>query len=285
MQATIVTSLEDSYSSSESLARGSNFYSGFRLLPAKKRRALCAVYAFMRQCDDISDNEGGVEEKRARFAEWREVFEEAMRGGHADHHTLPALRDTVRAFNIPVDYLRQLIDGTEMDLTATRYATFDDLYRYCYRVASVVGLVCIHIFEFQEEKAKEQAEACGIAFQLTNILRDIKEDFRRGRIYLPLEDMQRFKYTEENLRREVMDERFRKLMGFEAERARAFYAKGRPLERLIKRDSRPAFRAMYGSYEALLRHIERRKYDVLTKRVRLNPLEKMRILFESLTSW
>ena len=285
MQATIVTTLEDSYSNSEKVARGSNFYSGFRLLPAKKRRALCAVYAFMRQCDDISDNEGGVEEKRVRFAEWRAMFEEAMRGGYAHHHTLPALRDTVRAFHIPVDYLRKLIDGTEMDLTAARYATFDDLYSYCYRVASVVGLVCIHIFEFQEEGAKEQAEACGIAFQLTNILRDVKEDLQRDRIYLPLEDMQRFKYTEDDLRRGVIDERFRKLMRFEVERARAFYTKGRPLARLIERDSRPAFRAMYGSYEAILRHIERRKYDVLTKRVRLKPLEKMRILFESFTPW
>jgi len=279
------TNLDDSYRRSESLARGSSFYSGFRLLPAKKRRALSAIYAFMRQCDDISDNEGTIEEKRERFAEWRAMFEEAMCGGFGDHPTLPALRDTVQAFHIPLDYFHKLIDGTDMDLTATRYATFDELYRYCYHVASVVGFVCIYVFEFQEEKAKEHAEACGIAFQLTNILRDIKEDLQRNRLYLPLEDMECFEYTEDELRREVMDERFRELMRFEAERARAFYVKGRPLTSLIERDSRPAFRAMFGTYEAILRRIERRKYDVLSGRVRLKPHEKVRILFESLISW
>ena len=285
MQATAVTNLKDSYRRSESVARGSNFYNAFRLLPWKKRRALSAVYAFMRQCDDISDNEGSVEEKRERFADWRALFEKAMRGEHTNYPTLPALRDTVQAFHIPVNYFHELIDGTEMDLTATRYATFDDLYRYCYQVASVVGLVCICIFEYQEEEAKQHAEACGIAFQLTNILRDIKEDLQRNRLYLPLEDMQRFKYTEDDLRREVMDERFRKLMKFEAERARAFYAKGRPLTELIARDSRPAFRAMFGTYETILRCIEQRKYDVLSKRVHLQPHDKVRILFESLISW
>jgi phytoene synthase len=239
----------------------------------------------MRQCDDISDNEGSVEEKRERFARWRALFEEAMQGGHANHPTLPALRDTVQAFHIPIEYFRALIDGTEMDLAATRYATFDDLYCYCYRVASVVGLVCICIFEFKEEEAKQRAEACGIAFQLTNILRDIKEDLQRNRVYIPLEDMLRFEYTEDDLRHEVMDERFRKLMKFEAERAQSYYASGRPLTGLIEKDSRPAFRTMYGTYETILRRIEQRNYDVLSKRVRLRPDEKMRILFESLVSW
>jgi 15-cis-phytoene synthase len=283
--ATTSTNLAASYRDCEGIARGSNFYSGFRLLPAKKRHALSAVYAFMRRCDDISDNDGSAVAKRQQFAEWRAMFREAMRGEPAAHPTLPALCDTVRTYHIPVEYFYELIRGTEMDLTTASYSTFDELYRYCYRVASVVGLICIHIFGFREGRAKQYAEACGVAFQLTNILRDVKEDLQRGRIYLPLEDLGRFSYTEDDLRHEVIDERFRRLMAFEVERAQAFYLKGRPLLELIERDSRPAFWAMFESYETILQHIERRGYDVLCGRVRLRRREKLRIVLKALTKW
>jgi 15-cis-phytoene synthase len=282
---TTSTHLAASYRDCEGIARGSNFYSGLRLLPVKKRHALSAVYAFLRRCDDISDDEGSPEMKRQQFAQWRAMFGRAMRGETALHPTLPALCDTVRAFHIPVEYFDELIRGTEMDLTTAMYPTFDDLYRYCYHVASVVGLICIHIFGFREAQAKQCAEACGVAFQLTNILRDVKEDLQRGRIYLPLEDLGRFSYTEDDLRREVMDERFRKLMAFEVERARAYYLKAEPLLGLIERDSRPAFWAMFESYETLLERIERRGYDVLCERVRLRRRDKLRIVLKAVAKW
>ena len=282
MQATAVTNLKDSYRRSESVARGSNFYSGFRLLPSKKRLALSAVYAFMRQCDDISDNEGSINGKREQFVRWRALFDQAMRGHHLEPFTLDALRDTVQRFEIPIDCFHKLIDGTEMDLARDCYPTFDELYSYCYHVASIVGLICLHIFGFRDPKAKECAEACGIAFQLTNILRDIKEDLQRNRIYLPLEDLRRFGYTEEDLRREVKDERFHALMGFEVERAQGFYGRARPLVGMLERDSRSAFWAMFESYRSILRNIVRYDYDVLRQRVGLKSGDKLRIVIKAL---
>jgi phytoene synthase len=279
---TTSASLEASYRDCEDIARASNFYSGFRLLPRKKRQALSAVYAFMRQCDDISDNEGSTNRKREQFVRWRALFDQAMRGHHLEPFTLDALRDTVQRFEIPIDCFHKLIDGTEMDLTRDCYSTFDELYSYCYHVASIVGLICLHIFGFRDPRAKECAEACGIAFQLTNILRDIKEDLQRNRIYLPLEDLRRFGYTKDDLRREVKDERFRALMGFEVERAQSFYGRARPLVGMLERDSRSAFWAMFESYRSILRNIVRHDYDVLRQRVGLNSGDKFRIVIAAL---
>lgn len=280
MQA--ATALDASYRLCDTFAQKSSFYSGFRLLPPRKHRALSAVYAFMRHCDDISDTEGAVERKTQEFAEWRGLFELAVRNGNGTHPILPALHDTIRNFGIPVDYFHKLIDGTQMDLTISRYETFQDLYQYCYHVASVVGIICIYIFEFQDPTAIERAEACGVAFQLTNILRDIKEDFLRGRIYIPAEDMRRFEYTPEDLGRQIRDERFTTLMKFEADRARSYYEKAEPLTALLARDSRAAFRAMFGSYRSILRHIEKRGFDVLSSRIRLRTDEKLGIMLRAL---
>ena len=279
------TKLADSYRDCENIARASNFYNGFRLLPRRKRQALSAVYAFMRQCDDISDDEGSAADKQEEFVRCRKLFDQVIRGNCYQHSTLPALYDTVRTFQIPAEYFIKLIDGTEMDLTTASYRSFEDLYRYCYHVASTVGLICIHIFGFHDSRAQECAEACGIAFQLTNILRDVKEDLKRHRIYLPLEDFQRFNYTESELRLELMDERFRDLMRFEAQRARTFYLKARPLVGMLERDSRPAFWAMFESYQCLLKNIERRNYDVLSRRVQLTLQNKFQILLWALTKW
>jgi phytoene synthase len=277
--------LEDSYRHCESIARRSNFYNGFRLLPPAKRRALSAVYAFMRQCDDISDDDGSMPEKRQQFQNWRAQFEAVMRGEPTPHAILPAFGHTVQRFKIPVEYFHKLIDGTEMDLTTTRYSTFDELYDYCFHVASIVGLVCLHIFGFRQERAKTCAEACGIAFQLTNILRDIKEDLQRDRIYLPLEDLRRFGYSEYDLRREVMDDRFRTLMAFEVARARRYYASARPLVGFIERNSRPAFWTMYESYNTILNHIEACRYDVFSVRAKLNPRDAFTIILKALLKW
>jgi phytoene synthase len=281
----LATNLEISYRDCEDLARASNFYSGFRLLPKRKRQALSAVYAFLRQCDDISDEEGSAAEKKQLFTHWRACFDQAMQGDAAYHTTLPALCDAVQAFRIPVDYFYKLIDGTEMDLTRTSYPTFDDLYQYCYHVASIVGLICLHIFGFRETQAKDLAEACGVAFQLTNILRDIKEDLQRDRVYLPLEDLQRFNYSQDDLRREVMDERFRALMAFEVERARSFYVKAHPLVGMLERDSRPAFWAMFESYQSILHNIEQQGYNVLGHRIGLRPQDRLRVVLKALMKW
>ena len=280
------TNLEISYRDCENIARASNFYSGLRLLPKRKRQALSAVYAFLRQCDDISDEEGSAAEKKQLFTHWRARFGQALQGDPAYHPTLPALCDAVHAFRIPVDYFYKLIDGTEMDLTRTSSADRSPTpNQYCYHVASIVGLICLHIFGFREAQAKDLAEACGIAFQLTNILRDIKEDLERDRVYLPLEDLQRFNYSPDDLRREVMDERFRALMAFEVERARSFYVKAHPLVGMLERDSRPAFWAMFESYQSILHNIEQLGYNVLGHRIGLRPQDRLRVVLKALMKW
>jgi len=235
----------------------------------------------MRQCDDISDNAGTVETKREQFQQWQETFLQAMNDDDTQHPTLLALRDTVNQFRIPLDYFLQLIQGTEMDLTTNRYSTFEELYRYCYHVASVVGLICIQVFEYEKERAKECAKACGIAFQLTNILRDIREDLDRDRVYLPLKDLERFHYSENDLRNNVTDKRFHDLVHFQIVRARAYYAEAAPLAEMICEDSRAAFLVMYRSYLSLLQHIEDKGSKILDERVHLSKAEKLKILLQA----
>ncbi len=175
-----------SYAWCERLARqqAGNFYHAFRLLPADQRRAMCALYAFLRVADDVTDGPEAVAEKRLALAEWRQQLDEALAGVY--HHPLhPAFHHTVQQYHIPRRYLDDVLDGVGMDLDTDHYDTFADLYRYCYRVASAVGLACIHIWGFAEKRATDYAEAAGIALQLTNILRDVGEDAARGRVYLP----------------------------------------------------------------------------------------------------
>ncbi len=268
------------------MTRQSNFYAGFRLLPTLKFRSFSAVYAFMRQCDDISDEPASVEEKAKKFQIWRSVFNRAMEGDASAHPMLPALIDTVRRFHIPHKLFHQLIDGTEMDLTANRYETFDQLLKYCYHVASVVGLISIYLFGYKDQsQAQECAEACGIAFQLTNILRDVKEDFQNDRVYLPQEDLRRFNYSERELAKQTKDERFYALMQFEADRATHYYEKARPLLQLIDRDSRAAFWSMYLSYRTILRQIQARNFPVFFERVRLSQGQRLGIVLKALTKF
>jgi phytoene synthase len=277
--------LADSYRAAEAVARrrARNFYYSFVILPPERRRGLCAVYAFMRYCDDISDGAASVENKRELLHKWRAQLDAAMAGDCMGSRIMPAFLDTVQRFSIPAQYFHWIIDGAEMDLSIDRYQTFDDLYRYCFNVASAVGLVCIQIYGYTDERAKEYAEYCGIAFQLTNILRDVKEDAEMGRIYLPHEDLGRFDYTPEDLRKGIMDARFRKLMTFEAERAAEYYAKARNLLPLINETSRPALWAMMEIYRRLLGKIIRRQYDVFGSLVRLSSLAKASIVLKALT--
>ncbi|HEY2827234.1 MAG TPA: phytoene/squalene synthase family protein, partial [Pirellulales bacterium] len=190
---------------------------------------------------------------------------------------LPALADTVARYRIPLEYLTAVIDGVEMDLAGQRYETFTELEQYCERVASVVGLACIHIWGFRGEQALRPARQCGVAFQLTNILRDLKEDAQRGRVYLPQEDLQRFGYSAEALRQKETSRAFFDLIQFEIARAEKFYAAAAELEPLLERDGRRVFCAMTATYRAVLAKIKRRPEEVFQRRIRLSRWEKARI--------
>lgn len=278
------SSLAESYRAAEAVARSRarNFYYSFVVLPPERRRGLCAVYAFMRHCDDISDGGDSPESKRELLKKWRVRLDAALNGDCEESRIMPAFADTVRRFSIPAQYFHWLVDGAEMDLIIDRYRTFDDLYRYCFNVASAVGLVCLQIFGYTDERARKYAESCGIAFQLTNILRDVREDAEMGRIYLPDEDLERFGYPASDLKKGVFDERFRALMAFEAKRAADYYAEARNLLPLVDRVSRPALWAMMEIYRRILGKIVRRNYDVFGSRARLAASEKAGIVIKAL---
>ncbi|HYW46705.1 MAG TPA: phytoene/squalene synthase family protein [Bryobacteraceae bacterium] len=261
--------------------RAKNFYYSFLLLSAHQRKAMCAIYAFMRYCDDLSDEAGA---SRAAIDRWRAEMEDALEGRFSGQPVWPAFHHTVRRFGIPHEYFREMISGVASDLEPRSFETFDQLYRYCYQVASVVGLTTIHIFGFDTRIALPLAEKCGVAFQLTNILRDIREDADRGRVYLPAEDLRRFGVTGRDLREGNRSEAFLRLMRFEAARARAYYDESRPLLDLIHQRSRPSLWALIAIYSRLLERIERCNYDVFTRRVRLSPLEKSWIVVRALVA-
>jgi len=263
-----------------------NFYYAFWLLPPVQRRGMCALYAFLRVTDDLVDDESTgatVEERRKRLQEWQRELDRALQG----EFTSPihaALAETVARFAIPVDYLQEAIRGAEMDLTPRRYATFGDLTQYCYRVASVVGVACIRIWGCHEARAERLACDCGLAFQLTNILRDLQEDALRGRVYLPVEDLERFGYEPAGLAQGARGERFERLFQFEVDRAEEYFERSAGLERLLAPMARPAFRAMHQTYHELLVEMQRRGGDVFTERVRLTRWHKLRLAATALAA-
>ena len=259
--------------------RAKNFYYSFVLLSRQQRKAMCAIYAFMRYCDDLSDEPGA---SRVAVQKWRGELEDALEGRFSDHPLWPAFHHTVRRFGIPHEYFRQMIEGIESDLEPRRIETFDELYRYCYHVASVVGLTIIHIFGFDTRSALPLAEKCGVAFQLTNILRDIREDAELGRVYIPAEDLRRFGVTDEDLRAGRRDQPFLKLMRFEAARARSYYNEAAPLLDLVHPRSRSSLSALISIYSRLLERIEGKNYDVFTRRVRLSLFEKSWIVVRAM---
>jgi phytoene synthase len=262
-------------------SRAKNFYYSFLLLSKQQRKAMCAIYAFMRYCDDLSDDPGA---NRAAIERWRAEMEEALEGRFSEHPVWPAFHHTVRRFGIPHEYFRAMIDGVLSDLQPRRIQTFDELYRYCYQVASVVGLTIVHIFGFDTRTVLPLAEKCGVAFQLTNILRDIREDAALGRIYLPAEDLRKFGVTEDDLLTGNGNQAFLRMMRFEAARARAYYNESLPLLDLIHPRSRPSLWAMVTIYSSLLDRIERSNYDVFRRRVRLSLIEKSWIVVRALVT-
>jgi 15-cis-phytoene synthase len=286
------------YSVCRSITRSSakNFYYAFLVLPAAKRQALCAVYAYMRRCDDIADDfKIPAYERRQRLEAWLDGFHRAESGHPTDDPVLLALTDTQRRFKIPVELLDQLAYGTGMDIQDDAaggssgpaelkilYRSFSDLRQYCYRVASVVGLVCIRIFGYQDPLAESLAENLGLAFQLTNIIRDVQEDAAMGRIYLPAEDLERFKIATSEFREKAIPERLRWLLAAEADRAREYYSSAKDLMLLIDEDSQPALWVLTTIYRRLLEKISDRKYNVFGKKISLTVREKVIILGKGL---
>jgi phytoene synthase len=275
--------LEQSYRLCGRIARrtAKNFYYSFLVMPGGKRRAMCAIYAFMRRSDDIADSAANPAVALEGLRRWRETVASAFASSDSPEPILLALADTVQRYRIPTRYFFELLDGTEMDQTTTRYETFADLYRYCYRVASCVGLVVLPIFGYEDKAAEAPAEACGIAFQLTNILRDVKEDAQMGRIYLPLEDLRRFGVKESDIMNADATPQFVELMKFEAGRAREFYRKAQPLLDMINPDSRGTLAVMMGIYRGILDKIEEQDFAVMDGKIRLSKMEKWKIVLKN----
>ena len=294
VQPTNGSALEHSYDQCRRVARNaaSNFYYAFYMLPRPKRDALCAIYAFMRLVDDASDSPlppadatGECALKRAALSRWRVLLDECVAGNTSGHAILPAFADAIRRYRIPPRYFHDLISGAEMDLVDTPYPTFEALQEYCYRVAGTVGLTCIHVFGFEDPHALELAQKLGIAFQLTNILRDIASDLAIGRVYIPAEDLSRFGCSVAELKRGLVTASVRELLRFEAERAWRFYGEGSRLIGRVDADSRAALWALVRIYSSLLARIEDLDCDVFSARVRLGAAEKASILVRARVGW
>lgn len=267
-----------------------NFYYAFLVLPRRKREALCAVYAFMRRCDDITDDPKlSLPERRQQLETWLDALHRAQQGNPTDDAILLALTDAQRRYAIPAGLLDELAHGTAMDVEEAEasmqtaagvihYSTFEDLRLYCYRVASVVGLVCIHVFGYRDPAAEHLAERCGLAFQMTNIIRDVKEDAGLGRVYLPEEDLAKFNLTLSDVLTVSDPSRLHPVLALEADRAREFYASGEELIPYVSEDSQPALWVLITIYRGLLEKIALKQYDVFTTRVALSTWEKLRIL-------
>lgn len=265
-------------------ARARNFYYSFVLLSTEQRNAICAIYAFMRECDDLSDGDH-VADRAGAIARWQAELGDALEGRYAESPVWPAFHDAVRRYSIPRQYFDEMIAGVRSDLEPRRIQTFNELYRYCYQVASVVGLTIIHIFGFESDEALGLAEKCGIAFQLTNIIRDVREDALNDRIYLPAEDLVRFGVDERLLRSGAADDAFRELMRFEGQRAEDHYCISMPLVGMVGRKSRSSLWALIEIYHRLFRRIRATGYDVLNGRIRISTAEKFWVLAQAMVKY
>jgi phytoene synthase len=263
--------------------RARNFYYAFKLLGPAEHDALCAIYAFMRYCDDVSDEPSAdPSTTRSLLEAWRADLDVALDGGQSDHPLWPAFRHVVLHYDLPRAYFYEMILGVSSDLDPAPLLTFDDLYRYCYRVASVAGLCVIRILGGQGDEALALAEKCGVAFQLTNILRDVREDAARGRVYFPEEDLARFGLSRQDVLECRDSDSLRALLRFQGERAFAYYRQSAPLIQMVPAANRPALWALVEIYRQLLLRIERSDYNVLAKRIRLTPAEKLAIVAAAL---
>ena len=272
------TDLELAYEACRTITRreAKNFYYAFLTLPAAKRRAIYAAYAFCRHCDDSVDEETSADAKMTALAELHANLDDTYSGIPSSPVFL-ALADVAKQYDIPRDYFREVILGVESDLVKDRFQNFDELREYCYRVASVVGLICLQIFGYKNEAAKEYAVDLGLAMQLTNIIRDVREDLAMGRVYLPQDEMARFGYSEEDLSNGVRNQAFRDLMKFQSQRARDYFDRGFKLLPYLSRRSRACPAVLGALYSKVLDRIEASDYDILDSRVSLSKAEKIRI--------
>lgn len=306
--------LDESYAFCRRHARktAKNFYYSFLGLPPGQFRSMCALYSYMRVCDDIGDDESvPVSTRKASLARWESTVQQALATTtppslreeenalfETGRKVLPALRDLVDRHSIPHRYLLDVIRGVGMDLDGAsvqdgspefhepeltcRYETFDELRDYCYHVAGVVGLCCIHVWGFRDEAAIECAIECGLAFQLTNILRDLGEDADNGRVYLPAEDLDRFGYSPSDIRLRVNDDRFQALMDFQVTRAEECYEKARELFQYLEPSGRTILKAMVRIYGGLLGEIRKRNFDVYSRHISLPTWQKMLIAADAM---
>lgn len=268
-----------------------NFYYSFVALPEARRNAICAIYAFMRQADDLADDESiTVAERRQRLDGWLSDWRGVCHGGDSSSQVFIAVRDAIERFSIPLSLLDELVAGVTMDLDAAirketdTYDSFDDLYRYCYLVASVVGLVCIRIFGYSDPRAEQLAEKTGIAFQLTNILRDVAEDAERNRVYLPLADLAKHNVSLDALKQRrfgtgAPTQEERALIKDIADRAEEYYKAAEELIPLLDPESRPAMWVLVSIYHGLLKRIVHANYNVFTERQSVPTAKKLGILF------
>ncbi len=265
----------------ETRRAASNFYFAFATLPRGRREAIYAVYALLRRWDEIADSSGPLEGKRRALEGQRELIRALYRESTpvhvdiGDDPVLLAAGDVIRRYGIPRRYFEEVLEGLELDLRKRRYRTFEELRKYCYGVAGAVGLISLEIFGYRDLRAKAHAVDLGIAMQLTNILRDLKEDLERDRIYLPQEELERFGYSEEELHQQLVNEQFRELMRFQVARAREHFQRGLRLLRYLPLRSRPCPAVLAGIYQRVLERIEARGYDVFSSRVGLSPQEKL----------
>lgn len=258
-----------------------NFGFAFLFLPKKHQRAMEAVYSFARMVDDISDEEGlSIEENRNRLNLCREELQDAIHG-EASSPVFLALSDTIQRFQIPGEYFFELIEGMEMDLEKNRYPTFEELWDYCYHVASVVGLISLEIFGYSHEKARDYGISMGIALQLTNIIRDIEEDLNRNRIYLPQRELEKFCITEEELKQKKMTPKLRKFLHFQVERAKTYYQESSALFSLVPASTRYCPMALWDIYRHILLEIEKEDFEIFGKRIGISKGKKIFLAFQA----
>ena len=299
-------SLADSYACCQKLARrtAKNFYYSFTGLPPDQFRAMCVLYSYMRLCDDVGDDESvPLDVRSARLADWESATRSALNDSQSPDHdfgtgreefrlVFPALIDMTSRYRIPTHCYLDVISGVRMDLLTAiagresstgrtelhcQFQTFEELAEYCYLVAGVVGVCCIHIWGFNNDAALKSAADCGLAFQLTNILRDLGEDADNGRIYLPAEDLIRFEMSPADISNRVMDERFHQLIAFQSERAESYYTKANDLFQWLEPTGQPILKAMLKIYGGLLKEIAKRRFDVYSRRVSLPAWRKLLI--------
>jgi phytoene synthase len=273
---TMATELDRAYDLCRQITKSEakNFYYAFRTLPHRKRRAIYAAYAFFRRVDDVVDGDASLDVKREQLVQARTLMDPGSSSDGPDL-VLLALKHAIDEHSIPTRYFGDFVDGMEMDLVQSRYRDFEELRRYCYGVASAVGLISIAVFGYTDLKAEEYAVDLGLAMQLTNVLRDIGEDAGRDRIYIPTDELSAYGYSKTDLLSGTTNDAFRELMSFQVDRARQYFRSGLKLIPLVSVESRACPSALAGVYSAILDRIEASEYDVFSRRIGLSPVEKL----------